>query len=155
RNNRTRIAEFLVGKRGAVFVFLAPDCPLSQGYTSTLNRLHEQFQPSGIAFYGVFSGNASKQKTLEDFVTTYKVEFPSVPDEDLSLADFFGATKTPEVFAVDAGGKAFYQGAIDNWAPDVTTRRTVITEHHLLNALTGFLDNRALRFKRTETVGCF
>jgi len=154
-SNRARVAQFLSGKRAAVFVFLAPDCPLSQSYTLTLNRLHEQFQPKGIGFYGVFSGGAGDKKGMGDFVTKYKVAFAPLPDRDFVLADFFGATKTPEVFAVDAGGTVFYQGAIDNWAPDLGQHRAVVTQQYLFNALNSLLDNRTAQLEKTEAVGCF
>jgi hypothetical protein len=44
------IAPLLEGRQAAVFVFLAPDCPLSQNYIATLNDLRAKFQASGIEF---------------------------------------------------------------------------------------------------------
>jgi hypothetical protein len=49
-------------KKAAIFVFLAPDCPLSQNYTLTLNNLAKDFEPKGIGFYGVFSGDANRKR---------------------------------------------------------------------------------------------
>jgi len=45
------VASFLQDKKAAVFVFLAPDCPLSQSYTLTLNNLAEDFEPKRVGFY--------------------------------------------------------------------------------------------------------
>src|SRR5438132_7828021 len=115
----TVITEFVTNQRAAVFVFLAPDCPLSQGYMPALNRLRKQFEPETVEFYGVFSGRGSDKAAMDDFVKTYDIKFPVLADPKLTLANFFGASKTPEVFAVDAHEQTFYKGAIDNWAPEL------------------------------------
>jgi thiol-disulfide isomerase/thioredoxin len=150
-SNHTPIAEFLKDKPAAVFVFLAPDCPLSQSYTLTLNNLRTQFQASGIELYAIFETDAG----VDDFVSTYKLTLPVIQDRDFRLADFFGAMKTPEVFAVDSTGKQFYKGAIDNWAPELGQHRTVITQHYLLDALNAFLQHKDIPLKETKAVGCF
>jgi thiol-disulfide isomerase/thioredoxin len=151
RTSSDPLAEFLKNKQGAVFVFLAPDCPLSQNYTRTLNELRTQFQSQRVEFYAVFPGESA----VDDFVATYKITFPIVLDRDFRLADFFRATKTPEVFAVDSNGRAIYQGAIDNWAPELGQHRTVITERYVFDALNSFVRNEPLRIKQTQAVGCF
>jgi hypothetical protein len=151
RDRSGPIADHLKDKQAAVFVFLAPDCPLSQNYTRTLNDLRPQFQSNGIEFYAVFTGDAA----VDEFVATYKITFPVLHDRDYRLADFFGATKTPEAFAVDTQGRTFYQGAIDNWAPELGQHRTVITEHYLQDALSSFVQHREVEVKQTKAVGCF
>src|SRR4030095_14210031 len=145
------IAEHLKNKQAAVFVFLAPDCPLSQSYTRTFNDLRAQFQTSGIEFYAVFT----RDTAVQDFVATYKITFPVLLDRDYRLMDFFGATITPEAFAVDAQGRTFYQGAIDNWDPELGQHRAVMTEHYLQDALNGFIQHQKIRVKQTKAVGCF
>jgi hypothetical protein len=155
KNSTGPVKEFLVNKQAVVFVFLAADCPLSQSYTLTLNRLHEQFQPSGVAFYGVFSGNGGDKVAIDAFVSTYNVKFPVIPDPRFALADHFGATKTPEVFAVNSEGTLFYKGAIDNWASALGQHRIAPTENYLLDALNGVLQHRTIHVKETEAVGCF
>jgi thiol-disulfide isomerase/thioredoxin len=149
--NQPPIAEYLKDKPAAVFVFLAPDCPLSQSYTLTLNNLRTQFQSNGVEFYTVFESDTG----VDDFVATYKVTLPVIRDRDFRLADYFGAMKTPEVFAVDSNGKTFYKGAIDNWAPELGQHRTVITEHYLLDALNAFNQHKNIPAKETKAVGCF
>lgn len=145
------ISKSLKNKQGAVFVFLSPDCPLSQNYSPTLNHLRSQFQPNGIEFYAVFAG----KPVVDDFIATYKITFPVLMDSDFRLADFFGATKTPEAFVLDPQGNFIYKGAIDNRAPELGQQRTVITEHYLLDALDSILQHRNLRVKETPSVGCF
>src|SRR5262245_9119428 len=155
RRSASPVQELLVNKPAAVFVFLATDCPLSQSYTLTLNQLQTQFHADGVGFYAVFSGSHVTRPLVDDFVNAYKINFPTLLDSDLKLAHFFGATKTPEVFAVGPKGNVFYKGAIDNWAPELGQHRTVITEHYLLDALSSFLTHRTVQVQQTNAVGCF
>ena len=145
------ISKLLKHKQGVVFVFLSPDCPLSQNYAPALNELRAQFQSSGIEFYGVFAGKA----LADEFIATYKITFPVLMDSDFQLANFFGATKTPEAFLLAPQGSFIYKGAIDNRAPELGQQRAVITEHYLLDALNSLLQHQELRVKQTPSVGCF
>jgi thiol-disulfide isomerase/thioredoxin len=148
------VVSYLQNKQAAVFVFLAPDCPLSQNYTLTLNNLAKEFGANGIGFYGVFSGDAST-KALDEFVDTYHLGFPTIRDADFKMADFFGATTTPEAFLADPNGHTIYKGAIDDWAPELGAHRTVITHHYLYDALQSVLANKPVQVKETQAVGCF
>src|SRR5438552_12209056 len=132
KTSSSPIAEFLKGNQSTVFVFLAPDCPLSQSSTLTLNRIYSQFSSNNVGFYGVFPGQPSDKKAVDGFVGDYKIMFPALLDTNQKLTDFFNATKTPEVFAVDGTGNTFYKGAIDNWAPELGQHRAVVTEPYLL-----------------------
>ena len=153
--HRLPIASFLENKQGAVFVFLATDCPLSQNYMPTMNGLAQQFAQSGIGFYGIFSQQELPEKTLDDFTTSYSMSFPAIRDAQVKLADFFGATTTPQAFLADSRGRTLYKGAIDNWAPELGQHRTVITEHYLLEALESLRASKPVQIKETPAVGCF
>jgi AhpC/TSA family len=151
---KSPIAPLLQDRRAAVFIFLAPDCPLSQNYTATLNDLRMKFQASGIEFYGVFAGRAAAEGA-EDFARTYRIQFPVLPDVDFRISDFLKATATPQAFVVNGSGHTVYAGAIDNRATELGQRRMVITEHYLLDALESVVEGRQVRVERTRPVGCF
>ena len=131
--------ETLKNNKASVFVFLAPDCPQSQSYTLTLNELHAKFGSAGVAFYGVVAGDKYDRKEIDGFITQFRIGLPIVLDPEAHLAKYLGATVTPEVFVVNSVGTSVYQGAIDNWAPELGQHRTVITEHYLLDALNSFI----------------
>jgi thiol-disulfide isomerase/thioredoxin len=155
RRTSRPIASYIENKPGAVFVFLATDCPLSQNYMPTMNQLSKQFAANGIGFYSVFSQEDLSQRTLDDFTTSYGMSFPAIRDEHFKLADYFGATTTPQAFLVGSAGATLYKGAIDNWAPELGQHRTVITEHYLLSALESLRDNKPIKVNETPAVGCF
>jgi len=147
--------ETLKNNKATVFVFLAPDCPLSQSYTSTLNEIHGRFSDSNVGFYGVVENGKYKRKEIDDYITQYRIDLPVVLDAHSELARLFGATVTPEVFVVDSEGHHVYQGAIDNRAPELGQHRTVVTEHYLLDALNGFIREGTISVSTTKPVGCF
>jgi peroxiredoxin len=149
------LSSFLQNKKAAVLVFLAPDCPLSQNYTLTLNQLHAEFQGGGIEIYGLVPGASFKKGEIDEFTKKYNVAFPVSSDRDLELADFFGATKTPEAFVVTPDGKTLYKGAIDNWAVNLGEHRRIITEHYLRNVLDNVREGRAIPYSETTAIGCF
>jgi len=147
--------ETLKNNKVSVFVFLAPDCPLSQSYTLTLNELHGQFAAAGVGFYGVVVSNTYDRKEIDAYIDQYRIAFPIVLDPEADLAHFMGAMVTPEVFVVNSEGKTIYHGAIDNWAPELGQHRTVITEHYLLDALNGFVRTGKTPVSTVKPVGCF
>ena len=139
----------------SVFVFVAPDCPLSQNYTLTLNNLADQFASDSVRFYGVITGNWFDQAEIDDFATTYQTRFPILLDDDFVLAELFDATVTPEVFTIGAGGAVLYKGAIDDWGGELGRHRTVITAHYLQDALTRIVLGRRPEIIATQATGCF
>jgi hypothetical protein len=50
---------------------------------------------------------------MDEFVATYHVSFPVMLDPQAKMADYFGATNTPEAFLTDSSGHTLYEGAID------------------------------------------
>jgi thiol-disulfide isomerase/thioredoxin len=146
---------FLEGRKAAVFVFLATDCPLSQGYTLTLNDLSKEFEGSGVRFVGVFPGTEPQKGAIDDFVKTYNLKFQALADPDFKLADFLHASKTPETFVLNSAAQTIYKGAIDDWAPELGLHRTVVTKHYLKDALDSMLENKPVPVKETQAVGCF
>jgi len=107
------------------------------------------------ALYDEGFGQRPWKPIQQEFVKRYAIRFPALPDRDGRIAGFLKATKTPEVFVLDSRSRVIYRGAVDNWAPALGQHREVITEHYLLDALTSFIENKTIRIKETEAVGCF
>src|SRR6185295_5117177 len=116
---------------------------------------HARFAKDHVGFYGVVAGKNYDRKEIDGFISQYRIGFPMVLDREAALAQFFEAMVTPEVFMVNSEGKTVYQGAIDNWAPELGQHRTVITEHYLLEGLASFVRTGTVSVDRTKAVGCF
>ncbi len=139
--------------KATVFIFLKPDCPLSQNYTLTLNNLFNDFKNDSILFLGVIPCCVSDSEA-NDFILRYKILFPVLTDAKNETVNYFKASCTPEVFVIDRKENILYQGAIDNWAVSIGKHRTVVTDNYLEDALTQIRSSLTVTNTQTKAVGC-
>lgn len=134
-------------------IFLATDCPLSQNYTSVLNKLSAQYKEK-VAFYGVIPGRTVTKKEMETFRTEYHIAFALLQDPLFKLTRRLKATTTPQAFLLSGQGSILYEGLIDNWAVSLGVQRTVTTEHYLQAAIDAGLHHLPITVRKTRPVGC-
>ncbi|MEM9660372.1 MAG: redoxin domain-containing protein, partial [Planctomycetota bacterium] len=134
-----------------VLCFLGSECPLAKLYGPRLDGMARQYADRQVRFFGV---NSNIQDSLDDvlsYVEDHELSFPVVKDHDRKLALSLGATRTPEVFVVDAQGIVRYQGRIDDqYQPGVA--RPEPTEHDLRRAIDELLSGASVSIPRTESV---
>jgi len=141
--------------KATVIFFLSPECPLCQSYTLTINQLIKKYNGKPIHFIGVIASEDFSVDDILNYKRSYKLNLNLVRDTKSLLAKKLGATITPEVFLLGATGLISYSGRIDNWAYDLGKKRTLITEHNLIDALEAVLQNKSVKIKKTKAVGCF
>lgn len=149
--------QFAYNALGAVphvYVFYAPECPLSQKYTLTIASLFTKFGDK-IKFVGVFPGSEEHIGQFENFKVKYKINYPLIKDEKLKLIATLKATVTPEVFLIDSSGKIVYHGAIDDWAIKLGKTRQQATVNYLENAIEGLLNNTTVETRYVKPIGCY
>ncbi len=139
----------------SILFFLSPECPLCQNYTVTMKRFTKKYQEEGIKFYGIFPGKEYSPREIKKYLIRYELGFEVFMDPVFALTELLEATITPEVFVLNGEGEVLYQGAFDNWAIDLGTKRNNITEHYLRDALDNALAGMIIDPKKTEPVGCF
>jgi len=71
-------------------------------------------------------------------------------DQNSSLADAFGANRTPECFLFDGSGKLVYHGAIDDNPNDAGA----VSRKHLRVAIDEVLGGKEVTIKQSRSVGC-
>src|ERR1051326_9028459 len=140
--------------KASAFIFLSPDCPLSQKYSLIINDAVNSYADKKIAFYLVFSGKLYSDDEIKKFLSEYDLHAEAIKDGDKQLASALSASVTPEVFLLDPSGKKLYSGAIDNWFSDVSTKRETITEHYLADAIDSFLAGASIKIPETKPTGC-
>jgi thiol-disulfide isomerase/thioredoxin len=136
-----------------VFVFLSPECPLCQNYTSLLNKLNTEYA-GRIELYGIIPGKTYSRAVIAAFAKKYKVNYPLLIDESLAFSKYLQAEITPEAVFLDAGNLLVYRGALDNWLSDLGKRRATVTETFLLDAVDRNLRQQPVARKRNKAVGC-
>jgi len=139
----------------SVFVFLSPDCPLSENYTLPIRQLNEKFSKHGIKLFAVFPGRHCDKDEIKKFAEEFQLQIPLLADRDRELLNFFDASITPEAFVVNQKGEIVYSGSIDNGYASLGKKREVITEYYLEDALNALLSGTEIKIKKTEAVGCF
>src|SRR5262245_41385766 len=87
-------------KKAIVVVFLSFDCPVSNGYASTLIDIHKRYSSKGVAFVAI---NASDDLSAKDVVKKakeYDLPFTALKDDKFKAADAFQARIAPEAFVL-------------------------------------------------------
>src|SRR4029079_5147622 len=128
---------------------LSAQCPVVRGYVDRINQLADDDQAKGINFIGVNSNSSESLDWVKSNAAEYNYKFPVLIDKGNVLADKLGATVTPEVFYVDAGGKLLYHGAIDN---DRSGKN--VTETYLKAAFEASLGGKRIGKTSANAFGC-
>jgi len=137
------------------FIFMSPECPLSENYSRTIINLSNEFSQKNVGIYIVFPGEFYQREEIEVFIEKYNLSNELlIYDPNYLFKKYFSATITPEVFLCDVTGTILYSGAIDNWAITLGKQRQVITEHYLKDAIKSALNNNDIKTKATRAVGC-
>lgn len=136
-----------------VVCFLGVECPLARLYGQRLSRLSEQFSANSVQFIGVNSNPQDSVDDVKRYIAELELSFPNVKDDNQTWASQFGATRTTEVFVLDAADEVCYQGRIDDqYEPGIS--RTAPKQHDLRNALEALVTGDAALVAKTEAVGC-
>ncbi|RYZ23247.1 MAG: thioredoxin family protein [Chitinophagaceae bacterium] len=94
-------------------------------------------------------GDADSYDAMKEYAKEQGYKWHYVVDEKSSLADAFGAKRTPECFLFDKSGKLVYHGAIDD-NPDASG----VTRKHLQIAMDEMLSGKDVSKKTSNSVGC-
>ena len=139
--------------KATVVIFLMTDCPVANAMIPDLSDLASRYEPLGIRFYGIFSGE--KQADILRHSEDYRIPFPCLLDDSSVLADKCGATRVPEAAIFDRDGISIYRGRIDDRAVRVGRIKPEPTERNLANALEALLAGKKLPPPQPATAGCF
>lgn len=143
----------LASKDVVVVVFTCNSCPYAVDVENRLIALHEQLAAAGNGALVAICSNANKEDTLEEITARAKernFEFAYLhDDEKASLANAFGARRTPEFFVLDRERKIVYMGALDD-SPDGKN----IREKYVEKAIEAALAGKVPEVTETPPVGC-
>jgi len=136
-----------------VVAFLGDECPLAKLYATRLVALANAFADRDVAFLAINSNVQDTPTEMAAFAEAYDLNFPLLKDAGNTVADRFGAERTPEVFVLDQNRVVRYRGRIDDQY-GVGYQRIHVTRHDLSIALEELLANQAVSTPETETPGC-
>ena len=141
---RVSLGEAVRSHRAVVVLFLSTVCPYARYFADHVSDLDRTYGPKGVLFVGV---NSNQFETAEETIESardHDYAFPIIRDQGASIADLFGAGRTPEAFLLDAEGKLRYRG----WV------RSKLLSPDLQRGLDAVLAGKPVRLAETKAFGC-
>src|SRR5436309_11745691 len=139
----------LTGKNGAVIIFIATRCPVSNGYNERMEKLAQDYKAKGITVIGINSNVTEPASEVKSHAAEKHLSFTILKDDGNKIADRLGATRTPEAYVLDANSKLVYHGRIDN-----SQNTANITANDLRDALDEMLAGKQVSKTGGSAFGC-
>jgi len=148
-DNKDHSLKSLLGKNGAVLIFIAVQCPVSNAYNERMEQLAQDYKAKGINVIGINSNVAEDAAAVKAHAAEHKFTFAILKDSGNKIADKLGAAVTPEAYFLDANGKLLYHGRIDN-----ARNAAQIETSDLRNALDAALADKPVEKTEAKAFGC-
>jgi hypothetical protein len=139
-----------------VLVFVASDCPISNGYAPEIQRICNDYRARGVACSLVYEDMSIDAARVRAHRNAYGYKgVTAAIDVDGAIAKRAAATVTPQTVIVGPTGIVKYRGRIDNQYAALGKPRRVVTVHDVRDALDALLAGRPVAHPDTEAFGCF
>lgn len=139
----------LAGEKGVALVFWNQDCPFVQEAQDRIAEFHNEYKDKGVTVVAVDAGTNNTGDKVKSHAES--LPFPVLLNDDSKIAAKFGATRTPEVFLIDAENKVRYHGAFDNGK---LQGENATRESYLKNAADALLTDGEVKVQTTKAFGC-
>jgi thiol-disulfide isomerase/thioredoxin len=143
-----------VGGKVVVLIFVRTDCPISNRYAPTIQRLSAQ-HAGKAAFWLVYPDKAESAEAIRKHERDFHYELPALRDRRHTLVKESLAQITPEAAVFDATHRLVYHGRIDNLYEDFGRARAAATTHELDDAIRAAIDGKMLPVDHAPAVGCY
>jgi thiol-disulfide isomerase/thioredoxin len=137
-----------------VLVFVRTDCPVSNRYAPTIQRLSAQHLDR-VAFWLVYPGKSESPEAIRKHQQDFGYKLPALRDLQHALVKQSQVQITPEVAVFDANRRLVYHGRIDNLYEDFGRARSAATTHELDDAIQAAINGKTLPVDAAPGVGCY
>ncbi len=140
---------------GLLVMFSCNTCPYvikNQSRTKSICAFAKD-KDLGVIVLNANEGGRSNGESLAEmqaYAKAQSYDWYYAFDSDNTLADAFGATRTPECFLFNKNGKLVYHGAIDDSPADISE----VKRNHLKQAITEMTQGNDVGVKESRSVGC-
>lgn len=138
----------------AVLIFVRTDCPISNRYAPTIQRLSEIYRNTA-AFWLVYPSRKESAGAIREHDQEFGYKIPAVRDPHHTLVKLSGAQITPEAAVFTGQGRLVYHGRIDNLYQDLGRARLAPTTHELDDAIQAALRGKISPLRSVPAVGCY
>ncbi|MCZ7540834.1 MAG: thioredoxin family protein [Anaerolineae bacterium] len=149
------LAALLADHKVVAVIFSCNHCPYVRAWEERMVAIQRDYAARGAALVAINPNDTSRYPD-DDFdsmkarAAEQGFNFPYLRDETQEVARAYGATHTPHVFLLDAGGVLRYQGAIDDSYEDPGS----VEFPYLRDALEAVLAGQTPRIAVSDAVGC-
>jgi thiol-disulfide isomerase/thioredoxin len=144
------------GGKIVVLVFVRTDCPISNRYAPTIQRLSAAYADKAT-FWLVYPSKSESADTIRKHERNFGYNIPALRDPQRVLVKESQVQITPEVAVFDANRHFVYHGRIDNLYEDIGRARRAPTTHELEDAIAAAVAGKTLAVTAdaTHAVGCY
>ena len=137
-----------------VLVFVRTDCPVSNRYGPTIQRISAQHRDK-VAFWLVYPSKAESPEMIRKHQQDFGYQLPALRDLQRTLVKQGRVQITPEVAVFDVNRRLVYHGRIDNLYEDFGRARSAPTTHELDDAILAAIHGKTLASDSVPAVGCY
>lgn len=134
-------------------VFVSHDCPIANSYAPEIGDLARDLAADGVTVFVVHVDPEITAEQARAHQRDYRLPDPVLLDPRHRLAAAVGATVTPEVALLDAGGVR-YLGRIDDQWSGLGSRRQTPGRRDLREAVAELRAGASVSVPRTPAIGC-
>ena len=143
------------GKKGTLVVFTCNHCPWAKMWQTRVTEIGHTAGKAGIGMVAINANDPAEypEDGMDGMKTRAKelgIKFPYVVDATSDVARAFGASRTPEAFLFDAGGKLVYHGTVDDSPKDASA----VKDAYLKDAVSAVSTGKTVTTAETKAMGC-
>ncbi len=144
-----------MNKNGVLVMFSCNTCPYVIKNQERTKQIAEYAIQNNIGVIILNSNEAQRSdadsyEAMKSYAKEQGYSYSYVVDRNAKVADAFGATRTPEIFLLDATGKVVYKGAID----DNPSEPDNVKRQHAKEAIAESVAGKTVTVKESKSVGC-
>ena len=143
-----QLSDFKKSK-ATVIMFIATQCPVSNGYNTRMAQLYTNYKDKGVTFLGINSNVQESVDEIKDHAKSNKLDFIILKDQNNVIADKFDASFTPEIYVLNSNSEILYHGRIDD-----SRRESDVKTKDLRAALDEILSGKKVSTPETKAFGC-
>ena len=137
------------GRSGTLVIFVATRCPVSNDYNQRMADLAREFTARGFAVLGINANRNEPPDEVARHAAEKGLGFTIVKDQENRVADYLGASVTPEAYLFDTGWILRYHGRVDD-----SRNPANITARDLRAALDALAASKPVAVTETKAFGC-
>ncbi len=142
-------------ENGVLVMFSCNTCPYVVKNEERTKAIAEYAQKHGMGVI-LFNSNEAKRdsddsfEAMKEYAKKQGYNWYYAADAKSTIANAFGATRTPEVFLINKAGIIVYKGAID----DNPSEAENVKRQHLKIAIDEVTKGKTISVKESKSVGC-